>query len=188
MHVKRIDTGAVATSSRARLDFLTDFIAFRDEDWELLRDSVRLIAPRLPALLDGLYDHLLSYDDTRRLFLGSDGEVDPAYIAIRKEHLTEWFLETADALSARDRFSNYLMKIGHMHTAHHGESRRSVPPRYIVALMACIQAWLTDAILDAIPSVADARRFVIAWNKMLMIQLEMFLKAMQPAWDESHCE
>lgn len=67
-------------------------------------DSVRTIAPLArvaarsfsglccAAFLDAVYAHLLSFDDTRRYFIGSTGDVDPVYIAIHKEHLTSWLL------------------------------------------------------------------------------------------------
>lgn len=187
--MKQLDVPAIASSGIARFDFLADFVGFTDEDWETLRASVRFIAPLLPAILDRLYDHLLDYDDTRRVFLGSRGEIDPAYMALRKEHLTEWFLETAGAAAQRERFATYLTHIGRIHTSQEGDDSRSVPPRYIVALMGCIQASLTEAIAKAFPQGhAESYRLIIAWNKMLVIQLEFFLRALAPhwpAWDES---
>lgn len=183
--MKHIDVDAISRSSRKRLDFLTEFVGLTDDDWESLRDSVRLLAPLLPSFLDQLYDHLLSYDDTRRLFLGSDGEVDPDFLSIRKEHLTEWFLETAAGADDRNRFADYLLRIGRTHTAASGDELRSVPPRYIVAMMAYLQSLLAETISSALPlEVLQSRHLMIAWNKMLMIQLEFFLKAMVPEWPE----
>jgi len=63
-----------------------------------------------------------------------------------------------------------------------------VPPRYMVGLTAFIQAAIWTALFDALPGqAARVRRLGLAWNKMLMIQLELFLKVIAPHfphWDE----
>lgn len=186
--MKHVDVDSIVRSPFARLNFLSEFIGFGDEDWELLRDSVRYIAPQLPSLLDGLYAHLLEYDDTRAIFIGERGEVDPKYMSIRKEHLTEWFLMTAGAYEEQRKFADYLVSIGQVHTGRQGDPKRSVPPRYLVAMMAYIQAWLSEAMFKALPMEhGQAQRMTAAWNKMLMIQLEFFLRAAVnewPRWDE----
>jgi hypothetical protein len=183
---KRIDVEAIAKDSAQRFAFLREFVGFGDDDWAAIRESVAVLAPKLPALLDAIYDHLLSFDDTRRIFLGARGEVDPAYIAIRKEHLTDWVLKTVEGNEAG--FGRWLSEIGRRHTGVAGEPNRVVPPRYMVALTSFVQTALTATILEALADQpAAARRTAIAWNKMMMIQLEIFLKAIAPAfpnWDE----
>jgi hypothetical protein len=178
---KRIDVAAIAKDPGQRFAFLREFTGFGADDWAAIRDSVRVLGPRLPGLLDAIYDHLLSFDDTRRIFLGARGEVDPAYIAIRKEHLTDWVLKTVEG--NEEGFARWLSEIGRRHTGVAGEPNRVVPPRYMVGLTSFVQTALTATILDALADKpAEARRTAIAWNKMMMIQLEIFLKAMAPAW------
>lgn len=181
--MKHVEISAIKADAGKRFRFLSEFVGFTEKDWESLRESVPVLAPHLPRLLDALYDHLLSYDDARRIFLGSTGEVDPAYLAVRKEHLTEWFLETAGAVGAWERFPAYLSQVARMHTAHGGDPARMVPPRYLVGLICFIQGALLDLVFDALPLEPwRARRYGTAWIKMLGIQLEMFLKEVGPSW------
>lgn len=180
--MRTIPVEAIKADAGARLRFLETFVGFTDDDWAALADSVPVLGPRLPAILDALYDHLLSFDDTRRIFLGPRGEVDPNYLAIRKEHLTEWVLRTVGG-GDRAGFAQYLMSVGRRHTGVEGEPGRVVPPRYMVALTSFVQSALLGALFDALADEpARARRLALAWNKMLMIQLEIFLKAIAPTW------
>ena len=180
--MKHIDTEAIRSSADARLAFLTDFCLFAEGDWAALDESLPYLAPSLPELLDRLYEHLLAYDDTRRVFLGERGEVDPKYIELRKEHMTEWIMST---LSLKDpkKFAEFVMRVGKRHTGVTGEEGRAVPPRYMVALISFIQTSITSALVESgCQDQAALLRMIVAWNKMLMVQLEMFLKVIAPHW------
>src|SRR5687768_11286828 len=83
--MRHVDVKGLRETAEARLAFLEQFTLFSDDDWQALRESAEILGPKLPGILDALYDHLLSFDDTRRIFLGPRGEVDPDYIAIRKD-------------------------------------------------------------------------------------------------------
>jgi hypothetical protein len=182
--MKAIDVAAISSQPEERLTFLADFVGFSDDDWKAIADSAQLLGPKWPAILDALYDHLLNYDDTRRIFLGPRGEVDPEYIAIRKEHLTTWLLTTVNA-EDRKSLAHYLMGVGRRHTGVAGEPERMVPPRYMVALTSFVQTALLSNLFELLPdNPQEVRRLGLAWNKMMMIQLEMFLKVLAPHWPE----
>jgi hypothetical protein len=185
--MKHIDVDAIRQSPRARLDFLSDFCLLSSEDWTALDESLTYLAPRLPALLDRLYDHLLNYDDTRRVFLGQRGEFDAAYIALRKEHMTEWIMRTIASSdredAGRDEFAKYVVRVGKRHTGVAGELHRAVPPRYMVALSSFIQTVVLEALYDAVSDdIAALRRMSLAWNKIVIVQLELFLQVIAPLW------
>jgi hypothetical protein len=186
--MKHIDVAGISSDPEKRMAFLEEFIGFTTDDWAALGDSVAILGPRLPGLLDALYEHLLSFDDTRRIFLGQRGEVDPNYMAVRKEHLTQWVLHTVGA-AANDKaaFARYLSQTGRRHTGVEGEAQRVVPPRYMVALISFIQSAIFQTLSAALPGEQDkVVRLGLAWNKMLVIQLEMFLKVLGPhfpQWD-----
>src|SRR5688572_27061558 len=166
--MKRIDTVAITKDPQARWRFLEDFVGFTDQDWLSIQESISPLANKLPAILDAVYDHLLSYDDTRRVFLGSRGELDPEYLAIRKEHLTEWLFRTIQGSDNRGDLARYVMEIGRRHTGVAGEPGRVVPPRYMVGLMSLIQSQVISNLFDALPGDPErVRRLVLAWNKML---------------------
>jgi len=183
--MKTINVGAVRENPLERLRFLSEFTGFTAEDQKLLAGSVEVLGPALPGLLDALYEFLLGYDDTRRRFLGPQGEVDPAYLQVRKEHLTQWVLSTVTADDPK-AFADYLTITGRRHTGVAGEPGRIVPPLYMVGLMSFVQTALTASVFKLMPGDPDkALKTALAWNKMLMIQLELFLKAMTPGWDDN---
>jgi len=179
--VKHLDLEAIRTSSAARLAFLADFCQFTNADWSALDESVPYMAPRLPTILDSIYDQLLCYDDTRRIFLGARGELDPGYIELRKEHMTEWFMRTL-VVEDINAFAEYVSEIGRRHTGVAGEPAREVPPRYMIALACYIQSIVLNTLFDMVDDLATLRRMVMAWNKIIIIQLELFLKEIAPAW------
>lgn len=180
--LKHIDVGLIGSSPLARFDFLAEFIGFTDDDQLALQESLGVIAPHLPGLLDAIYNHLLSYDDTRRIFLGDRGAVDPTYIELRKEHLTQWALMTTTS-EDREQLAIYINSVGLHHTGVEGEPDRVVPPRYLIGLTSFIQTAILKATFAALPEDPQAAlRVGLAWNKMLMIQLEMFLRAVAPHW------
>ncbi len=180
---KAINLKSVRENPLDRFRFLSEFTGFSGEDRKQLAASVEILGPVLPDLLDALYDFLLGYDDTRKRFLGPQGEVDPAYMQVRKEHLTQWVLSTVTADDPKG-FADYLNITGRRHTGVAGEPGRVVPPVYMVGLMSFVQTALTGTLFKLLPEEPQrALAMATAWNKMLMIQLEMFLKAMVPAWD-----
>ena len=182
--MKHIDVDAIRDQPVARFSFLAEFCHFEEDDWNVLDESLPFLAPEMPDLLDRLYDHLLDHDDTRRIFLGAKGELDPAYIELRKEHMTEWIMA---ALTMRDpkEFANYVTRVGRRHRGVSGQSNRAVPPRYMVAFMSFIQSEITRVLFafmaDDLPRL---QRAILAWNRILIIQLEMFLKAIAPQWPQ----
>jgi hypothetical protein len=64
--VKRIDTDAISSRPEDRLRFLEELTGFTEGDWAAIKASAGLLAPRLVALAEAVYDHLLAFDDTRR--------------------------------------------------------------------------------------------------------------------------
>lgn len=185
--MKTIDVAAMKADPAARLAVLEELVGFGPDDRAALRDSVAVLGPALPGLLDAVYDHLLAYDDTRKFFVGTTGTVDERYLAIRKEHLTSWLLGVTVDRGEDSDFARWLQGIA-KHHAGTGHGSRRVPPRWIVALTGWLQSAVSTALFDAqIAESADLRRYVLAWNKLLVVQLETFLHVVVPsfpAWDE----
>lgn len=173
----------------ARMRFMMELTGFTEADRRALLDSVAVLGPALPGLLDAIYNHLLSVEETRPIFLGKRGEVDPDYMALRKEHLTQWVLRTAGVSGDPASLPGYIRETGRRHTGVAGEPDRVVPPRFMVGLAGFVQGALWSALFDTLPDKPrEIQRFGLAWSRMLMVQLEMFLEVMAPqfpAWDES---
>lgn len=186
--MKSIDVAGMKADPAVRLATLESFVGFGPEDRAALRDSVKVLGPGLPGLLDAVYEHLLAHDDTRRFFLGSTSKVDPDYLALRKEHLTSWLLGVAVNRGSDADFARWLVEIA-KHHAGSGPGSRRVPPRWMVGLTGWLQAAIAGALFDAgIADQADLRRYLVAWNRFLIVQLEMFLHVIAPSfpgWDEA---
>ena len=61
----------------------------------------------------------------------------------------------------------------------------TVPPRYILGLTSFLQTAIVETIWEALADDSGrATRIALAWNKMLMIQLEMMLKSIAPYWPD----
>ena len=182
--MKKIDVTKIVSDPTARLAFLSDFVGFTDEDWQAVRDSAAALGPLLPGFLDALYEHLLSYDDTRTSFVTDAGAIDDDYMAMRKEHLTQWVLRMVGGIdNGPEELATYWVNIARKHTSGDGEANRSIAPRYMVALTSFIQTGLLSALFELLPDdPGEVRRIGLAWNKLLMIQLEMFLSVMAPQW------
>ena len=150
METKSIDVPGISRDPSARMRFLMEFVGFTDADRLALLESVPVLGPVLPELLDALYNHLLAFDDTRRIFLGKRGEVDPNYIDLRKEHLTQWVLRTAGVSGEPGSLAAYLQETARRHTGVAGEPNRVVPPRYMVGLMGFVQSALWSALFAAL--------------------------------------
>ena len=182
--MKHIDVTGISKDPSIRLQFLTEFVGFTDDDWQAIRDSAAVLGPVLPGFLDALYEHLLSYDDTRKAFVQAGGDVDADYMAMRKEHLTQWVLRMVAGMdSGPQALASYLINIGKKHTTTDGDPGRAVAPRYMVALTGFIQSGMTSALFQLLPGEPDkALRMSLAWNKLLVIQLELFLSTLAPSW------
>jgi hypothetical protein len=185
--MKTIDVAAIVEDPLARWRFLEEFVSFGPDDRAALSESLAVLGPRLPRILDSVYEHLLSFDDTRRIFLGASGaqgtqEIDARYVTTRKEHLTEWLLRVA-ATRTEESIVPYVVKVARAHVGVDGEPGRQVPPRYLVGMTAHLQTIFTTALFDELPDrPRDALRMALAWNKLLVIQLETFLKVSAPLW------
>jgi hypothetical protein len=177
----------VRTDRGARAAFLCEFILMTEDDWSALGDSIDILAPKLPAILDAIYAHLLSFDDTHRVFLGTRGEVDPAYIVLRQEHLTDWILRSINGGEDLPAFAQFITDVARRHTGVAGEPERVVAPRYLVGLMSFVQSQILSSLIDTVvDDSACLKRYALAWNKLLMLELELFLKEVtehSPAWD-----
>jgi len=178
--MRQVDARALAQPAE-RLRFLHEFVGFSADDRAAMTESLAVLGPHLPRILDQLYDFLLDREDTRRIFLGAQLEIDPIYIAQRKEHLTEWVLMAA-AGSSLDELAAYMVKVAGQHVGRESP-HRAVPPRYIVAMTSRLQAAFATALFASLPAAPQqALRMTLAWSKFLVVHLEMFLHAIAPSW------
>jgi hypothetical protein len=164
--------------------FLRDamaFVGFGDDDIAIIRRTGHLVLAKEAELTTALYDHFLSMPDSARFFLAEDGTPDRPRLERRKHSLARWLKETAEAAITPD-FSYYVLMIGlsHSHRAQGPERPGgTVPARMMVGAMSLAQSALAGIFAAALPP-ADALAASVAWNKLLLVQLNALLLGYLP--------
>ena len=152
---------------------LAEFIGFGEEDVRRIGKSRQVLLPVADAIVDAVYAHLVSWPETRPFFTDATGAPDTDFLAKRKETLTQWLLASLDVrLDAP--FAEYLYRLGEAHR------RAGVPVRYITATIAFAQAALTGIIGEAMAE-GDRTATIQAWNKLLMLELDLMLASGEAA-------
>lgn len=122
--------------------------------------------PVVPAVLDALYDHLLTLPETRGFFEAQD-------IQHRKQSLVSWITRTIEG-PHNEQYWDYLVRVGKVHRDY------GVPFYQIVHLIEWVQGTITSALLDSDRSEKEAEAG--AWMKLLTAQLDpMLLPYQAPA-------
>lgn len=157
------------------------FVQFMPEDVALIRQTGAVLAPHADAVIDAVYEHLFKYPEFARFFQDESGNVPPTGLMHRKSTLKQWLVRTVSG-EFDEGFTAYLTRVGAVHTAGHGaHTELHVPVTYMVALMAWVQGAVTATLFQLMGQQApDLSRAVQAWNKLLMLQLILFLSAYTP--------
>ena len=160
----------------ARMQQMADFVGFTEDDLELLRASGPLLMDRADDLAAAVYEHFLSFPATARYFLTRDGEVNEPRLARRKHSLARW-LRNSIEFRIDHQFPVFLLAVGVVHSnpplpaGRHG----SVPARFMTGTISFIQTQIASTLAEEMEDSAAAMRTAIAWNKMLMLQLDVLL-------------
>lgn len=187
--LQQIDERRLERDLGYRFDYLAEFMGFGPEDVAAIHSAAPLLAPLVPRLVDAVYVKLFAYDATKRHFLprqhGYDGEL-PAeldaltlehdQIAFRKSHLAAYFERLVTQAYDR-RMVGYLDLVARIHTPRRGNASIDVPLVQMTALMGFVSDALLAAILD-LPIDQGARaRTVRAFNKLLWLQHDLFVRS-----------
>ena len=160
----------------ARLEEMASFVGLTEQDRELIRDSAGLIMDHAQALTDAVYDHFLKYPQARKFFVAEDGEVDEVRLARRKHTLARWLRDTAEC-ALDDGFAVYLLAMGisHRNLPTHRAHLGPVPSRYMIGTMSFAQTAISELLRSSMPDADLAHRTSTAWNKLLMVELDVLL-------------
>lgn len=159
-----------------RMRQMADFVGLTDADLALIRASAPALLPRADALAAAVYERFLAYPATARYFLHRDGAVNETRLARRKHSLARW-LRNSIEFQIDDQFPVFLLAVGVVHSnpplpaGRHG----SVPARFMTGTISFIQSEISAALAQEISDPALAMQTAIAWNKMLMLQLDVLL-------------
>jgi protoglobin len=153
---------------------LAEFVGLDEADTAAIRASAPAILKHEAALTSALYEHFLRFPATARFFLGPDGAPDRTRIDRRKHSLARWLRETAEAALTHD-FVYYLLSVGLAHSHRDYGPGGKIPPQFMVAAMSLTQTALAGIFRDELGDPAAALRAAVAWNKLLLLHLNVLL-------------
>ena len=170
VHMARI------VSWSSRLKELADFVGLSQEELDLIRETSAPILEHADELTAKVYDNFLRFPETRKFFLEPDGEVDEERLTRRKHSLARWLRGSIDFKIDEDYPIRVLATgIVHSHPPSHRAHLGSVPSRYMVASMSFIQTRVAEILEEGLEDPRLTLKAAVAWNKMLMLQLDILL-------------
>jgi hypothetical protein len=163
---------------------LAAFVQLDERDVEAIRASAPLVLRHETALTAAVYEHFLQHPAAARFFLGPDGAPDVERLERRKHSLARWLRETA--LVSLDTGGFYgLLGIGIAHSHRTHGPGGAIPPELVVGAMSLVQTALARILLDELGDARAALVASMAWNKLLLLQLNVLLHGYFMAWREA---
>jgi len=183
--MKNIDEQKLESDLGYRFGYVTEFIGFGKNDITAIHSSATHLAPKVPQLVDAVYDKLFLYDATRRHFVprqsGYEGDVpenvealqiNHEMIEFRKQHQGR-YLERLVTKPYDGNMLNYLDLVGKMHTPKAGSKELDVPLVQMNALMGFVSDALINTILSLDLNAETTSRTLRAFNKLLWLQNDL---------------
>ena len=159
-----------------RMQQMADFMGFSDEDLALVRASGPILLDRAEELTTAVYDHFLQFPQTARFFLTPEGEIDQTRLDRRKHSLARWLRHSID-FRLDEQFPVFLLAMGVVHSNPSLERGYlgSVPARFMIGTMSFAQTAIASVLLEEMSDPVQALQTSSAWNKLLMLQLDVLL-------------
>ncbi len=159
-------------------NYMAEYVGFTPADAALIRQTRPIIAQHLPEIVSEFYVHLLRYPRTRRLFLLPDDTINTPYLLLRMRHLSNFWLRTAEGNYNAD-YAAYVDYVGRAHTSRGADPTIFVPERYVIGQIGMMQHAISRAVSNALRAEDDELEFraVEAWDKLMMVLLEMLARA-----------
>lgn len=158
----------------ARMKEVADFVGLDQEGLDVIESTRELVLSRGEELTAAVYDHFLEFEETRRFFLEEGGAVDEAKLDRRKHSLLRW-LTGSISFKIDEDYPIRLLATGivHSHPPSHRAHLGSIPSRFMVGSMSYVQTLLADIFQEEIEDPREVHRAIVAWNKLLMVQLDI---------------
>ena len=153
---------------------LMAFVGFTDADIAVIRRTAPALLKHEGAITDALYEHFLKFPAAARFFLLPDGTPDQPRLERRKHSLGRWLRETAEAAMTHD-FVYYLLAVGLSHSHRSFGPGGKIPPHLMVGAMSLAQSAFARIFLRESADLSEAFEASLAWNKLLLIHLNVLL-------------
>ncbi len=159
-----------------RLKEVADFVGLGPAELAVVQDTAPVVLPHAEAVTAAVYDHFLAFPETRRFFLAEDGEVDEVKLDRRKHSLLRWLRGSIDFQIDADYPIRVLATgIVHSYPPSHRAHLGSIPSRFMIASISYLQTAITNLLHEEIQDTEQAVQASLAWNKLLMVQLDILL-------------
>ena len=167
-----------AEDSGRYFQYMAQFVDFNEADAETIKQTRPIVEKHLPELVTKFYSHLLRHPPTRKFFLKKDGSIDQPYVELRMRHLTNFWLRTATGVYDDD-YARYIDYVGRAHTSHGADPHIYIAERYVIGQVGFVQHAITDALSRELRHTDEEFevRAVEAWDKLMMVLLEMLSRA-----------
>jgi len=167
----RVHPGAVMEG------FVNELMAFtglNDDDVKIIRQTAPMILKHEGTITSALYEHFLQFPATAQFFLTPDGNPDEQRLERRKHSLARWLRETAEAAMTHDFVYHLLaVSLSHSHRSHGPGG--TIPPQFMIGAMSLAQTTFAGLLRDEMEDVAQAFGAAVAWNKLLLLHLNVLL-------------
>ena len=165
--------------------YMAGFVRFTPEDELAIKDTRFIVEKHLPQIVGDFYAHLLRYPQTRRFFLKKDGTIDQDYLELRMYHQVNFWRRTSSA-NFNDEYADFVEYVGKAHTSHGADPKIYIPERYVIAMVGFVQNAIIQALQEELSEVDPElqMRGVRAWNKLLIVLLEILSRAYGYGRDE----
>ena len=147
---------------------------YSQEDEDRVRATRAILLPRAEAIAGAVYSNLLVHPETAGYFSEPGGEPDGAHLQRRAETLMAW-LRAAIESPLDEETARYLASVGRAHTRRSERMGSPVKGRYLLTTVCFVQTALIGLLDERIPDRQELLATIAAWNKLLMIHLDLFL-------------
>ena len=160
----------------ARMKEVADFVGLGQPELDLIQATRDVVLERGEEVTAAVYDHFLEFPESRRFFADEHGHVNEERLTRRKHSLLRWLRGSIDFKIDQD-YPIQLLATGivHSHPPTHRAHLGSTPSRYIIGTISYIQTAISEILHRDIPNPVEAALASEAWNKMLMVQLDILL-------------
>ena len=158
----------------ARMKEVAAFVGLSQNELDIIESTRELVLSKGEEITAEVYDHFLRFQETRRFFLNEEKVVDDDRLERRKHSLLRWLRGSLDFKIDED-YPVRLLATGivHSHPPSHRAHMGSVPSRFMIGSMSYVQTLLAGIFHSEIEDREEAHRASVAWNKMLMVQLDI---------------
>ena len=153
---------------------MAEFIGFTEEDAQLIRSTGPTVIARADEVTKVVYDHFLEQPGTHDFFRKPDGSIDEERVENRRKGLARWLARTADA-KLDYSFAWHMVAMGISHSHRMQKPMGRVPGPFMVGTMSFVQTTVSTILLEDLEDKDLATRAGIAWNKLLMLELDLLL-------------